>query len=231
MRDLFDLPDLGAMDDGIANGTFEPQPGEAAAAGAVHRARGSTTRCTGCATTPAPRPSSSRTSCCSPTTSSTSTSSCASATRRWPTPDSDYIAFVEPGNVVDAPRRRCRREPGDDARRAAAAPAADAGLPPGARGPQRHHDGQHRRRPGQRQDHHRPHRGAAPARLDDARPLRRPAQHAAARRLRAGPRLRARGPRARRGTAAVGADPGAGRGPGRARAGGGRRHAAARATS
>ena len=28
MRDLFDLPDLHAMDDGIANGTFEPEPGE-----------------------------------------------------------------------------------------------------------------------------------------------------------------------------------------------------------
>jgi AMP nucleosidase len=28
MRDLFDLPDLGAMDDGIANGTLEPEPGE-----------------------------------------------------------------------------------------------------------------------------------------------------------------------------------------------------------
>ena len=28
MRDLFDLPDLYAMDDGIANGTFEPEPGE-----------------------------------------------------------------------------------------------------------------------------------------------------------------------------------------------------------
>ena len=28
MRDLFDLPDLGAMDDGIANGTYEPAPGE-----------------------------------------------------------------------------------------------------------------------------------------------------------------------------------------------------------
>ena len=28
MRDLFDLPDLGAMDDGIANGTFEPGSGE-----------------------------------------------------------------------------------------------------------------------------------------------------------------------------------------------------------
>jgi AMP nucleosidase len=29
MRDVFDLPDLAAMDDGIANGTFEPKPGEA----------------------------------------------------------------------------------------------------------------------------------------------------------------------------------------------------------
>ena len=28
MRDAFDLPDLGAMDDGIANGTHEPRPGE-----------------------------------------------------------------------------------------------------------------------------------------------------------------------------------------------------------
>ncbi len=29
MRDLFDLPDLTAMDDGIANGTWQPQPGQA----------------------------------------------------------------------------------------------------------------------------------------------------------------------------------------------------------
>ncbi len=29
MREFFDLPDLGAMDDGIANGTWEPRPGEA----------------------------------------------------------------------------------------------------------------------------------------------------------------------------------------------------------
>ena len=28
MRDVFDLPDLAAMDDGIANGTHEPRPGE-----------------------------------------------------------------------------------------------------------------------------------------------------------------------------------------------------------
>jgi AMP nucleosidase len=29
MRDTFDLPDLAAMDDGIANGTYQPRPGEA----------------------------------------------------------------------------------------------------------------------------------------------------------------------------------------------------------
>jgi AMP nucleosidase len=29
MRDLFDLPDLTAMDDGIANGTWQPRPGDA----------------------------------------------------------------------------------------------------------------------------------------------------------------------------------------------------------
>jgi AMP nucleosidase len=29
MRDVFDLPDLAAMDDGIANGTYQPRPGEA----------------------------------------------------------------------------------------------------------------------------------------------------------------------------------------------------------
>ena len=29
MRDVFDLPDLTAMDDGIANGTYMPRPGEA----------------------------------------------------------------------------------------------------------------------------------------------------------------------------------------------------------
>ena len=79
MRDLFDLPDLAAMDDGIANGTHEPAPAKRSRWRCSPR-RASTTRCTGCATTPARRPSTSRTSCCSPTTSSTSTSSCASAT-------------------------------------------------------------------------------------------------------------------------------------------------------
>ena len=140
-------------------------------------------------------------------------------------PASEYIAFVEPGNVVTrrvGPARRSHRRTGQGA----APPAADAGLPPDARRPHRHHHGQHRRRPGQRQDHHRPHRRAAPARLDHAGPLRRPAQQPAARRLRAGPRLCARRPCARRRAAAVGADSRAGRDAGGARIGRGRGHAA-----
>ena len=82
MRDVFDLPDLGAMDDGIANGTHSTAPGSPQPLAlftaprvdySLHRLR----------TTPAPRPSSSRTSCSSPTTSSISTSSFAWACRRW----------------------------------------------------------------------------------------------------------------------------------------------------
>ena len=88
--------------------------------------RGSTTRCIACATTPAPRPSTSRTSCCSPTTSSTSTSSCGSATRRWPSgrqqrlrsPSSSRATSIDAAArragakpaTTSAPRRRaCRR--------------------------------------------------------------------------------------------------------------------------
>jgi AMP nucleosidase len=50
MRDLFDLPDLAAMDDGIANGTHEPAHGEAQPL-ALFTGRAWTIRCTACATT------------------------------------------------------------------------------------------------------------------------------------------------------------------------------------
>ena len=79
MRDLFDLPDLYAMDDGIANGTFEPEPGEPRPWHCLMRLA-SITRCTGCAITRRRHPSTSRISYCSPTISSTSTSPCASGT-------------------------------------------------------------------------------------------------------------------------------------------------------
>ena len=44
---------------------------------------------------------------------------------------SDYVAFVEPGNVITR-RVGARRAAGRRTRQRAAAPAADAGLPPGA---------------------------------------------------------------------------------------------------
>jgi AMP nucleosidase len=80
MRDLFDLPDLAAMDDGIANGTHQPAAGEpqplalftaARVDYSLHRLR----HYTGTV------PEHSRTSCCSRTTSSISTSSSRWATR------------------------------------------------------------------------------------------------------------------------------------------------------
>jgi AMP nucleosidase len=77
LRDQFDLPDLAAMDDGIANGTLRDQARGQANPWRCSRRPGWITRCIACAITPARRPSTSRTSCCSRTTSSTSTSSCA----------------------------------------------------------------------------------------------------------------------------------------------------------
>jgi hypothetical protein len=209
MRDVFDLPDLAAMDDGIANGTHEPRPGEAQPLALF--------------TAPRVDYSLQRLRHYTGTSPEHFQNFVLFTNYQFYIDEfiklghqmmadpaaTDYTAFVEPGNVVT--RRAGSPQPGDELGAAAAA-AADAGLPPGAGRPQRHHHGQHRCRPGQRQDHHRPHRRAAPARLADAGPLRRAAQQPAAGRLRAGPRLRARRPCARRGTAAVGADPGAGRG-------------------
>jgi len=85
MREVFDLPDLTAMDDGIANGTYAPAPGQSAPLSlftapridySLHRLRHycGTNRCT------------SRTLCCSPITSSTSTNSSRWAMPKWPKP-------------------------------------------------------------------------------------------------------------------------------------------------
>ena len=147
LRDLFDLPDLGAMDDGIANGTYVPRAGEARPLAlftaprvdySLHRLR--------------------------------------HYTGTDPEHFQNFVLFtnyqfyidefVRLGHEAMAERsrggrlRRVRRagqrhrageRPGAATRRRprrrAAAAAADAGLPPRARGRQRHHDGQHRRRP------------------------------------------------------------------------------------
>ncbi len=205
MRDVFDLPDLAAMDDGIANGTYEaaagqPQPLALFTAPRVdyslHRLR----HYTGTA------PEWFQNFVLFTNYQFYIDEFVRLGHEAMNDAGGDYVAFVEPGNVVTARIAPQEEAAAQRARRRARAAAADAGLPPGARRQRRHHDGQHRRRPGQRQDHHRPHRGAAAARLDDAGPLRGPAQQPAAGRLRAGPRLCARGPRARRRAAAVGAD-------------------------
>lgn len=60
IRDYFDVPDLALMDDSIVNGTWVGRRASRCRCRSSPR-RGSTTRCTGCATTPARVPSTSRT--------------------------------------------------------------------------------------------------------------------------------------------------------------------------
>jgi AMP nucleosidase len=214
LRDLFDVPDLNATDDHIVNGTFEPLPGEPTPLApftaqridySLHRLAHYT----------ATSPSHFQNFVLFTNYQFYIDEFCLYARKLMAEGGGEYESFVEPGNIVtkagDTPIRMPSRPP-----------AADAGLPPDQARPCRHHHGQYRRRSLQRQDDHRPHRRAAPACLADARPLRGSAQHAGARRLRTGPCLCARGPRARRRPAGLGADPGAGRDPGRAAGGGGR---------
>ena len=212
MRDLFDLPDLAAMDDGIANGTHDPQPGEPQPLAlftaprvdySLHRLRHYT----------GTLPEHFQNFVLFTNYQFYIDEFIKLGHELMADPATDYEGFVEPGNVVT---RRAGTAPrtGDEF---GSAPPRLPQMPgyhlvrPDSSGITH---GQHRRRPGQCQDHHRPHRCAAPACLADARPLRGAAQQPAARRLRAGPRLHARRPRARRRPAAVGADPGAGRSAG-----------------
>ena len=212
MRDRFDLPDLDAMDDGIANGTFEPEPGEPLPLAlftaprvdySLHRLR----HYTGTA------PDHFQNFVLFTNYQFYIDEFVRLGHELMADQDrggDEYTAFVEPGNVVTR-RAGEAPEPGD------ALGAAPPRLP---QMPAYHLVRDDRAGitmvnigvgPGQRQDHHRPHRGAAPACLDHARPLRRSAHHAAARRLRARAWLRARRSRARRRCPAVGADPAAGR--------------------
>ena len=81
-----------------------------------------TTRCTACATTRARRPSGSRTSVLFTNYQFYIDEFVqAWATPRWPSPDSEYIAFIEPGNVVTrrvGPGCPARRRTGRSHRRA-----------------------------------------------------------------------------------------------------------------
>ncbi|WP_372525551.1 AMP nucleosidase [Piscinibacter sp.] len=112
MRDLFDLPDLAAMDDGIANGTHEPRPGEAEPLAlftaprvdySLHRLR----HYTGTA------PEHFQNFVLFTNYQFYIDEFVRLGHEAMAAPDSDYVAFIEPGNVVtrhaNAPAR-----PGDD---------------------------------------------------------------------------------------------------------------------
>ena len=114
MRDLFDLPDLGAMDDGIANGTYEPRAGEAQPLAlftaprvdySLHRLRHYTGT--------APEHFQNFvlfTNYQFYIDEFVRLGHEAMAERRG----SDYAAFVEPGNVITRARRRAGASRGDD---------------------------------------------------------------------------------------------------------------------
>jgi AMP nucleosidase len=169
MRDVFDLPDLESMDDGIANGTWRAAAGEALPLSlftaprvdySLHRLR----HYTGTA------PDWFQNFVLFTNYQFYIDEFIRLGHAEMAKEDSEYIAFVEPGNVVTR-RAGLPAEAVDELARRRRA-CRRCRLPPGARRQQRHHHGQHRRGPGQCQDHHRPHRRAAPPCLDDAGPLR-----------------------------------------------------------
>jgi AMP nucleosidase len=112
MRDVFDLPDLGAMDDGIANGTHEPRPGEAQPLSlftaprvdySLHRLR----HYTGTA------PEHFQNFVLFTNYQFYIDEFIKLGHRLMADPGSEHIAFVEPGNVVTR-RTGCAREAGDE---------------------------------------------------------------------------------------------------------------------
>jgi AMP nucleosidase len=171
LRDLFDVPDLTVMDDAIANGTYEPPPGEAPplalfTAPRVDYSLQRLRHYTGTA------PEHFQNFVIFTNYQFYIDEFIKLGAPRWPTPTASMRAFVEPGNVVTPHhrpprtatvsgmkhRRACRRC------RPTTSPAEDrSGITMVNIGVG----------PVQRQDHHRPHRRAAPACLAHARPLRR----------------------------------------------------------
>jgi AMP nucleosidase len=112
MRDVFDLPDLGAMDDGIANGTWEQRPGEpqplslftaARVDYSLHRLR----HYTGTA------PDWFQNFVLFTNYQFYIDEFVRLGHQEMAKPDSDYVAFVEPGNVVTR-RAGLKAQAGDD---------------------------------------------------------------------------------------------------------------------
>jgi len=151
LRDLFDLPDLNAMDDSIANGSHDPAPGEPEPLSlftaprvdySLHRLR----HYTGTV------PEHFQNYVLFTNYQFYIDEFVRLGHTMMSDASSEYEAFIEPGNVVTR-RVGFARAPWGRAGRGATALAADAGLPPGARGAFGHHHGQHRRGAGQCQEH------------------------------------------------------------------------------
>ena len=215
LRDIFDTPDLAAMDDAIANGTLELPPGapEPLALFRAARVDYSLHRLYHYTGTD---PEHFQNFVIFTNYQFYVDAFARLCRERMSSGQPGSDAFVEPGNVITRNARLGGGTSGDCAR----AHAADAGLSSGRARLSRHYHGQHRHRPVQCPQYHRPRRGAAAACLADAGTLRGLEEYAEARRLCPRPRLCAGGSCARRGIAAVGADPRACRDAGRARTGG-----------
>ena len=129
LRDIFDVPDLNATDDEIANGTFEPIPGGPLPAGAIHRAARRLFTASADRITRRPVPQHFQNFVLFTNYQFYIDEFCVHARDLMANGGGDYTAFIEPGNVVThvgdtAPQRR----------RLAAAHAADAGLSSGKAG-------------------------------------------------------------------------------------------------
>jgi AMP nucleosidase len=97
---LFDTPDLATTNDEIVNGAFEPAPGEPLPL-APFKAQRIDYSLAPLVALHGDQPGRiSRTSCCSPTTSSTSTSSATMPATLMSEGEGDYEFFVEPGNLI-----------------------------------------------------------------------------------------------------------------------------------
>ena len=192
MQNAFPLPDMSLIDDAIANGTFRPPTGHAQAARAVHRRAG---RLFARAPASLHRDRARARPALHPADQLPALRRALHRLRRAGDPGERRLRRPSSSPATwSRPTARLADQPAAGRRRAS---AADAGLPSDpARADGRHH-GQHRHRAFERPHDHRSPGRAAAALLADARPLRGPAPQPAPRRLRAGPRLCPRGPRAR----------------------------------
>ena len=157
----FPTPLLAKVGDEIADGTWDLRRERAAAARRSSMRRGSIIRCAGSSTTPAPTGARSSPGSCSPTTTAMSTSSSAGRSRSSATRTSPFEQARPAGRRHDRARSRRSRP---IAELIASSPWHRFQMPAYhliAQGRAGRHARQYRRRPVERQEHHRPSRGAA----------------------------------------------------------------------